>query len=83
MNQVRIPITEVKAISKSASDSKTMEEKNRESAGQEFVRWLRPGGCALILIIMVLMLVTCFISGKNPSPDIRLPDLGILRRASR
>jgi len=50
-----------------------MEEKNRESAGQEFVRWLRPGGCALILIIMVLMLVTCFISGKKPIPGYTPP----------
>ena len=43
-----------------------MEEKNRESAGQEFVRWLRPGGCVLFLLVGVLMLVVCFGSGKAP-----------------
>ena len=50
-----------------------MEEKNRESAGQEFVRWLRPGGCILFLLVGVLMLVVCFGSGKAPIPGYTPP----------
>ena len=35
-------------------------------AGPEFVKKLRPFGCALFLLISVYFLVFCFTSGKNP-----------------
>lgn len=50
-----------------------MEEKNTESAGQEFVRWLRPGGCILLIVIAVLVIAMCFISGQDPIPGYAPP----------
>ena len=45
-----------------------MDEKPRESSGQQIVRWLRPAGCALVLVVAVIFIVTCFTSGRNPIP---------------
>jgi len=47
------------------------EEKKKirtETTGQEFVRWLKPGGCALVIIITILVIAICFISGRDPIP---------------
>lgn len=38
------------------------------TAGEEFAKWLKPGGCALLLIVFVLVLLMCFGSGKDPLP---------------
>lgn len=43
------------------------------SAGEEFVKWLRPGGCALLIIIFVLVLIVCFSSGNDPLPGYESP----------
>ena len=43
-----------------------MDEKPRESSGQQIVRWLRPAGCALVLVVAVIFIVTCFTSGRPP-----------------
>ena len=37
-----------------------------EHPGFQIVRWLRPGGAAIVLIVFVLFLVFCFSSGKAP-----------------
>jgi hypothetical protein len=50
-----------------------MDDKPRESAGQQFARWLKPGGCVLVLVISILMLVTCFTAGRNPIPGYAPP----------
>ena len=34
--------------------------------GQEIVKWLRPAGCVLVLLLSALALVTLFISGNDP-----------------
>lgn len=50
-----------------------MDGRNRESAGQEFVRWLGPTGCVIMLTVFVLMLATCFLSGRAPIPGYTPP----------
>jgi len=35
------------------------------TAGQEFVKWLRPFGCVVFLGMFVLFLVLCFTAGNN------------------
>ena len=50
-----------------------MEQKQHESAGQEFVRWLKPGGCILVLLISVVVTVMCFISGGPPIKGYKPP----------
>ncbi|NCB50465.1 MAG: hypothetical protein EOM54_01100 [Clostridia bacterium] len=34
--------------------------------GQEIVKWLKPAGCALVLIITALVMIMLFTSGKDP-----------------
>ncbi len=41
-----------------------MEEK--QSAGQEMAKWLKPGGCILVLLLTVLAMVMLFTAGKDP-----------------
>lgn len=50
-----------------------MDEKPKESSGQQIVRWLRPAGCALVLIISIIFVVTCFTSGRDPIPGYAPP----------
>ena len=38
------------------------------TAGEEFVKWLKPGGCILLIVVFILVLMMCFGSGKNPLP---------------
>ena len=42
------------------------EQEPKEHPGFQIVRWLRPGGAAIVLIIFVLFLVFCFTSGRAP-----------------
>lgn len=37
-----------------------------ETAGQQFVRTIRPVGCALFLILGILVTVLCFTVGRDP-----------------
>lgn len=34
--------------------------------GQEIVKWLKPGGCALVLFITALAMILLFTSGNDP-----------------
>lgn len=43
------------------------------TAGEDFVKWLRPAGCALFLGILVLVLIICFSSGRDPIPGYAPP----------
>ena len=43
------------------------------SAGQEFVKKIRPLGVALFLILFVLFLYICFTAGANPIPGYESP----------
>lgn len=36
------------------------------SPGQEIVKWLKPAGCALVLIVTALVMLVLFSSGRNP-----------------
>ena len=49
-----------------------MEEKL--TAGQSFVKSIRPAGCALFLILAVLVAVLCLTSGRDPIPGYRPPE---------
>lgn len=42
------------------------------TAGQEFVKWLKPFGCVLFIVIFVLFLVMCF-SAKAPLEGYSIP----------
>ena len=42
------------------------EQEPKEHPGFQIVRWLRPGGAAIVLIIFILFLVFCFTSGRAP-----------------
>ena len=42
------------------------EQEPKEHPGFQIVRWLRPGGAAIVLLIFVLFLVFCFSSGRAP-----------------
>lgn len=46
----------------------------RESTGQEFVRWLRPGGAILVLLLSIAVLVLCFTAGRDPIPGYKAPE---------
>ena len=43
------------------------------SAGQDFVKKIRPIGSAFFLLLFVLFLITCFTPGKNPIPGYEAP----------
>ena len=44
------------------------------TAGQSFVRSIRPLGCALFLIIGILGTVLCFTVGRDPIPGYQPPE---------
>ena len=44
------------------------------TAGQSFVKSIRPAGCALFLILAVLVAVICLTSGRNPIPGYAPPE---------
>ena len=44
------------------------------TAGQSFVRSIRPAGCALFLILAVLVTVICLTAGRDPIPGYTPPE---------
>lgn len=45
----------------------------KATAGQQFVRAIRPAGCALFLVLAVLVAAVCLTSGRNPIPGYAPP----------
>lgn len=50
-----------------------MDGQEPENPGVQIVRWLRPAGCVLVLLISALMLVLCFTQGRDPIPGYEAP----------
>ena len=44
------------------------------TAGQAFVKSIRPAGCALFLIVAVLVAAVCPTAGRDPIPGYRPPE---------
>ncbi len=44
------------------------------TAGQAFVKSIRPAGCALFLIVAVLVAAVCFTAGRDPIPGYTPPE---------
>lgn len=56
-----------------------MNEENRPAeekltAGQSFVKSIRPAGCALFLIVAVLVAAVCLTAGRDPIPGYTPPE---------
>ena len=49
------------------------EKEYRETAGQQFARAVKPGGCVLLFLILIGVLHICFTSGKDPIPGYEAP----------
>lgn len=45
----------------------------RPTAGQTFVKNIRPAGCALFLILAILVTAVCLTSGRDPVPGYEAP----------
>ena len=45
----------------------------KKTAGQQFVKAIRPAGCALFLLLAVLVAAICLTSGRNPIPGYQPP----------
>ena len=45
----------------------------KKTAGQQFVKSIRPAGCALFLLLAVLVAAVCLTSGRNPIPGYEPP----------
>ena len=45
-----------------------------DTAGQQFVKSIRPVGMALFLIVAVLVTLICFTSGRDPVPGYKAPE---------
>ena len=45
----------------------------KKTAGQQFVKSIRPAGCALFLLLAVLVAAICLTSGRNPIPGYEPP----------
>lgn len=45
-----------------------------ETAGQQFVKMIRPAGAALFLIVAVLVTMICLTSGRDPIPGYKAPE---------
>lgn len=52
------------------------ETEGKLSAGQAFVKNIRPAGCALFLILAILVTAVCLTSGRNPVPGYEAPQSG-------
>ena len=50
------------------------EQEPKLTAGQEFVKKLRPLGCVLFLLMSVMATVLCFTAGRNPIPGYQPPE---------
>lgn len=42
------------------------EEKRPENPGAQIVRWLKPGGCILVLLLTAIAMLYLFTSGRDP-----------------
>lgn len=49
-------------------------EGEKLTAGQSFVKSIRPAGCALFLIAAVLVAAVCFTAGRDPIPGYTPPE---------
>ena len=49
------------------------DQQQPENPGVQIVRWLRPAGCGLVLLLSALMLVFCFTQGRDPIPGYEPP----------
>ena len=50
-----------------------LDQQQPENPGVQIVRWLRPAGCVLVLLLSALMLVFCFTQGRDPIPGYEPP----------
>ncbi len=55
-------------------DSRLPEPLEKRDAGKEFIKNIRPAGCALFLLLAVLVFAVCMTAGKDPIPDYQAPD---------
>ncbi len=46
----------------------------RETAGEQFVKRIRPAGAALFLLLAVLVTAVCLTSGRDPIPGYAAPE---------
>ena len=51
----------------------SLPRENHDTAGQAFVRLIRPAGCALFLLLAVLVTAICLTSGRDPIPGYQPP----------
>ena len=58
--------------SRTPSASESMPEP-KPTAGQTFVKNIRPAGCALFLILAILVTAVCLTSGRDPVPGYAAP----------
>ncbi len=54
-------------------EQKPFEKPPKLTAGQQFVKNIRPAGCALFLILAVLVTAVCLTSGRDPIPGYEPP----------
>ena len=47
---------------------------SRDTAGQDFVKRIRPAGCVLFIALAVLVTAICLTSGRNPIPGYKAPE---------
>lgn len=55
------------------SDAPNTLPEPRPTAGQTFVKNIRPAGCALFLILAILVTAVCLTSGRDPIPGYEAP----------
>ena len=51
-----------------------MEKEEKSTAGQEFIKSIRPIGCALFLLTSIAVFLICLTSGNNPIPGYEAPE---------
>lgn len=56
------------------NEEKRPAEEEKLTAGQSFVRSIRPAGCALFLIVAVLVGAVCLTAGRDPIPGYTPPE---------
>ena len=54
-------------------DQKPLNSAPSETAGQQFVKRIRPAGCVLFLALAVLVTVICLTSGRDPIKGYEAP----------
>ena len=56
------------------NEEKRPAQQEKLTAGQAFVRSIRPAGCALFLVLAVLVTALCLTVGRDPIPGYRPPE---------